>query len=139
MLSEASRCTEHAGNGMVKENDTSSLPPPGELSAPKSSFLERSPQFDLEGSICASGIRGESILGGDYFESGFRNGGGDGQVERGNVAILTAMRDRLNAVEAENTALRKRAQKAEEGQAQEAARGDKATKKLMQAGVNSSS
>lgn len=138
MLSEASRCTEHADNGMVKENGASSLPPPGELSATESSFLERSRRFDLEGSLCSSGIRGEPILGGEYFESVFRSGGGCGQGESGNVAIITALRDRLNAVEADNAALRKRAQKAEKGQAQEAARGDKATRKLMQAGVDSS-
>lgn len=138
MLSEASHCTEHADNNMMKESGASSLPPLGKLSASESSFLERSRRFDLEGTVCASEIRGESILSGDYFESGFRNEGGDGQGENGDAAILTALRNRLNAVEVENIALRKRAQKAEEGVAQEAERGDKATKKLMQAGVNSS-
>lgn len=113
----------------------------GELSTTESAFLERSRRLGLNAS--PSGVQGDSLFG-DHFEAGFRDGsgscsggnsGGNGGGESGNVATISALRDRLAIVEGENSALRTRARRAEEERAAEAVRGDRASKKLAQVGV----
>ncbi|CAM9178368.1 unnamed protein product [Scytosiphon promiscuus] len=114
----------------------------GELSTTESAFLERSRRLDgrgggVDGDLGGSGGKG-SLFGG-HFEAGFRDesGGadidGDGSVRGGHAATIGALRDRLTTLEGENTALRARARRAEEERSTEAARGDKASKKLAQA------
>ncbi len=114
-------------------------PAAGELSTTESAFLERSRR--------ASGLDGGGRGGGDsmfghHFEAGFREAsggggadiGGGGSGGGGHVATIGVLRDRLATVEGENTALRSRARRAEEERAAEAARGDRACKKLAQVG-----
>lgn len=105
-----------------------------ELSTTESAFLERSRRFNPDGSVSLT--RADSLFG-DHFEAGFRErsdggngGGGSGGGGVGQIATIGALRDRLAVVEGENTALRARAHKAEEERATEAARGDRASKKL---------
>lgn len=135
-------CSEAPSRFNDHERGGWGLPSPvGELSTTESAFLERSRLLGLEGSV--SGIKSNSLFG-DHFEEGFRDGGGRGGENGGggsgygnssvggNVATISALRDRLATVEGENTALRARAHRAEEERATEATRGDKAVKKLAQ-------
>lgn len=113
----------------------------GELSTTESAFLERSRRLgSLDGGEGGKGGEGGDSLFGHHFEAGFqdessvsdgRGTGGDGGGG-GHIATIGALRDRLVTLEGENTALRARARRAEEERAAEAARGDRASKKLAQ-------
>lgn len=128
-------------HGMVTGwGSTGAAAPAGfELSTTESAFLERTRRYNsnLDGSVSLT--KGDSLFG-DHFEAGFRDRGGDGgngvgggvSGGTGQAATIGALRDRLAAVEGENTALRARAHRAEEEQAAEAARADRANKKLAQ-------
>lgn len=112
------------------------------LTATESAFLERSRKHgrgargpapgtgsDLFGKDFEDVFNGRGDPAGDGSDGGGEGGGGGGG---GGAATINALRDRLAAVEAENSSLRARSRRAEEERAAEAARGEKAGRRLAQ-------
>lgn len=107
-----------------------------ELTMTESDFLQRSSGHILD-QVRLISTAGKGSRFGNDPEDGFRdlgvNASDQGLGGDGKMATINALRDRLMEIEAENSALRARARRTEEERATEAARGDKAHKKLAQA------